>query len=35
MIVKPSVVSELSTHISEYPHMDALKMWTEDGEAHL
>mmetsp|Transcript_49239 Transcript_49239/g.98433 ORF Transcript_49239/g.98433 Transcript_49239/m.98433 type:complete len:261 (+) Transcript_49239:78-860(+) len=35
LMVKPSVMSQLSTQIEEYPHMDALKMWTEDGEAHL
>ncbi len=35
MLVKPTVISEMSKQIEEYPHMDALKMWTEDGEAHL
>jgi len=25
----------MDKQVSEYPHMDALKMWTEDGEAHL
>lgn len=35
LVVRPQVVDAMDKHVIEYPHMDALKMWTEDGEAHL